>query len=94
MSIPTSDTSVYHETVFPDGISQSNVYKIVIPYKTEGFEYTEAIQESSVVLINKKQHWDVVDLLYRMNDNHKENFKYAHGDKELWWIAFRKLEKE
>ena len=35
MSIPTSDTSVYHETVFPDGISQSNVYKIVIPYKTE-----------------------------------------------------------
>ena len=35
VSIPTSDTSVYHETVFPDGISQSNVYKIVIPYKTE-----------------------------------------------------------
>ena len=35
VSIPTSDTSVYHESVFPDGISQSNVYKIVIPYKTE-----------------------------------------------------------
>ena len=54
----------------------------------------EAVQESSVVLINKKRHWDVIDLLYRMNDNHTENFKYAHGDKELWWIAFRKLEKE
>ena len=72
----------------------NHLYQDFIPYKTEGFEYTEAIQESSVVLINKKQHWDVVDLLYRMNDNHKENFKYAHGDKELWWIAFRKLEKE
>jgi len=54
----------------------------------------EAVQESGVVVLNKKKNWDAIDLIYRLNDNHKENQKYQHGDKELWWIAFRKIEKD
>ena len=45
-------------------------------------------QESSVVYINKKIHADVVDTVYKLNEDWKENYKYVLGDKEMVWLAF------
>jgi len=45
-------------------------------------------QESSVLYINKGLHSDVVDTIYKLNDDWKETYKYILGDKETFWLAF------
>lgn len=45
-------------------------------------------QESGVVYINKTMHSDVIETIYELNNNHKETYKYVHGDKETFWMAF------
>ncbi|MCK9561277.1 MAG: alpha-1,3-mannosyltransferase family protein [Bacteroidales bacterium] len=47
----------------------------------------EALQESGVVVMNKKKHEDSVKYIYDLNDNHKETYKYIWGDKETFWIG-------
>ena len=44
-------------------------------------------QESGLVLLNRKRHPCVVDTIYDLNNDHKETYKYVHGDKETFWIA-------
>ena len=44
-------------------------------------------QESGMVYINKKMHPKVIDTIFDLNNNHKETYKYVHGDKETFWIA-------
>ena len=44
-------------------------------------------QESGMVYLNKKQHPEVVNTIYRLNDDHKTTYQYVHGDKETFWIA-------
>ena len=45
-------------------------------------------QESGVVFLDKTRHPEVVDTIFKLNYNHKETYKYVHGDKETFWIAF------
>jgi hypothetical protein len=45
-------------------------------------------QESGVVYINKLIHPEVIETIYNLNNNHKETYKYVHGDKEIYWISF------
>lgn len=44
-------------------------------------------QESGVVFLNKNMHPDIIETVYKLNENHKEIYKYIHGDKETFWIA-------
>jgi hypothetical protein len=44
-------------------------------------------QESGVVYLNKTMNFDIIETIYNLNDNHKETYKYVHGDKETFWIA-------
>lgn len=44
-------------------------------------------QESGVVYLNKNMHPDIIESIYKLNENHKETYKYVHGDKETFWIA-------
>ena len=44
-------------------------------------------QESGMVFMNKKRHPKVVDTIFELNKEHKETYKYVHGDKETFWIA-------
>jgi len=44
-------------------------------------------QESGVVYLNKTMHLDIIEKIYILNENHKETYKYVHGDKETFWIA-------
>jgi len=44
-------------------------------------------QESGVVYLNKNMHPDIIEKIYELNENHKETYKYVHGDKETFWIA-------
>jgi hypothetical protein len=44
-------------------------------------------QESGMVYLNRKMHPKVIDTIYRLNNDHKETYKYVHGDKETFWIA-------
>jgi hypothetical protein len=43
--------------------------------------------ESGMVYLNRTKHNNVIDTIYKLNDNHKETYKYVHGDKETFWIA-------
>jgi hypothetical protein len=45
-------------------------------------------QESGCVFINKTMHLDTVKLIYNLNDNWKETYKYIYGDKETYWLSF------
>jgi len=47
----------------------------------------EALQESGVVLINRKMHRDCIQNIFDLNNNHKETYKYIWGDKETFWIG-------
>lgn len=44
-------------------------------------------QESGVVYLNKNMHPDIIDIVYRLNEEHEETYNYVHGDKETFWIA-------
>jgi hypothetical protein len=44
-------------------------------------------QESGVVYINKTMHPDVIETIYKLNENYKETYKYIYGDKETFWLA-------
>jgi hypothetical protein len=60
------------------------LYDIEIP--------TEPVQESSaetgVVYINKRDHTDVVQTFYELNENWKETYQYTHGDTAAFWLSF------
>ena len=47
----------------------------------------EALQESGVVFMDKEKHKDSLQVIYDLNDNHKETYQYVWGDKETFWIA-------
>lgn len=53
---------------------------------------TEPVQESSaetgVVYINKREHADVVQTFYELNENWKETYQYTHGDTAAFWLSF------
>ncbi len=43
--------------------------------------------EAGVMYFNRNKIDDVLEVVYKLNDNHKETYKYVHGDKDTWWIA-------
>ncbi len=43
--------------------------------------------EAGVMYFNRNKIQDVLDEVYKLNENHKETYKYIHGDKDTWWIA-------
>lgn len=45
-------------------------------------------QESGCVFINKTKNPDTVKLIYHLNDNWKDTYKYIYGDKETFWLSF------
>jgi len=47
----------------------------------------EALQESGIVLMNRKMHRESVQNIYDLNNNHKETYQYIWGDKETFWIG-------
>ena len=54
------------------------------PHKVQQYWF---YQESGMVFMNKKRHPKVVDTIFELNNDHKETYKYVHGDKETFWIA-------
>lgn len=44
-------------------------------------------QESGCVFFNKKRHTTTVELIYYMNDNWKDTYKFIYGDKETFWLS-------
>lgn len=44
-------------------------------------------QESGVVLMDRRRHRDTVEAIYKLNDDHKNTYKYVLGDKETFWLA-------
>jgi hypothetical protein len=47
----------------------------------------EALQESGVVVINKRTHQKTVAEIFKLNDLHQETYQFVWGDKETFWIA-------
>ena len=47
----------------------------------------EALQESGVVVMNRKQHKDSLQNIYLLNNEHKTTYRYIWGDKETFWIG-------
>lgn len=47
----------------------------------------EALQESGVVLLNKKARKKSLEIIYSLNNNHQETYKYIWGDKETFWLG-------
>jgi hypothetical protein len=62
-----------------------------IPSKTMYMWY---YQESGVVFINKLMHSDVVETIYKLNEDHEKTYKCIYGDKETYWIAFVMHDKQ
>ena len=48
----------------------------------------ESSAETGVVYINIKQHKDVVQTFYELNDKYIETYQYTHGDTAAFWLAF------
>jgi hypothetical protein len=59
-------------------------YLYDIPPKVQQYWF---YQESGMVYLNKKQLPDVIDAIYRLNNEHETTYQYVHGDKETFWIA-------
>jgi hypothetical protein len=51
-------------------------------------EHTWYYLEAGTVFINKKKHNDIITTIFDLNNNWKETYKYIHGDKETFWLAF------
>ena len=47
----------------------------------------EAYMESGVVFLNKAFHHRTVQVLFDLNKNHAETYRWIWGDKETFWIA-------
>jgi len=47
----------------------------------------EALMESGCVYMDKRIHAASIEEIYKLNDAHKETYKYVHGDKETFWIG-------
>jgi hypothetical protein len=47
----------------------------------------EALQESGCVYMDRNRHSISIECIYKLNDNHKETYKYVWGDKETFWIG-------
>lgn len=47
----------------------------------------EAYQESGVVYINKKLHPDIVDIIFKLNNEYNYVYQFIHGDKETFWLG-------
>ena len=43
--------------------------------------------EAGVMYFNRSKMNQVLEEVYKLNDNHKEVYSYIHGDKDTWWIA-------
>jgi len=68
-------------TNFP--IEWDYIYDKHIPDK----QVKEALQESGVVYMNRKLHKKPIEMIYQLNDNHKETYQYIWGDKETFWLG-------
>lgn len=53
----------------------------------------EAEFESGQILVNKKKCWKVLQLSMWLNEYSDLYYRYIHGDKETFHMAFRKLEQ-
>ncbi len=47
----------------------------------------EAYMEAGALYFDRTRHRDTLDIVYRLNENHEETYRYVLGDKETWWIA-------
>jgi Mannosyltransferase putative len=47
----------------------------------------EALMEAGAVYFDKRRHEDTLDVVFRLNDNHEQTYRWIWGDKETWWIA-------
>jgi alpha 1,3-mannosyltransferase len=47
----------------------------------------EAYMESGAVFLDRRRHPDILETVYRLNENHEETYRCIMGDKETWWIA-------
>ena len=62
-------------------------WKYIYETKVPDQPVNEAYQESGVVYINKKIHQDIVDEIYKLNEDHSYTYQFVWGDKETFWIA-------
>lgn len=49
--------------------------------------------ESGQIVVDKKRCWDALQLALWFNENSDFYYRYLHGDKETFHLAFRKLKK-
>ena len=50
--------------------------------------------EAGAVYFDRRRHEDTIDVVYRLNRDHRETYCWVHGDKETWWIACCMVGKE
>lgn len=71
-----------------------NEWSYVYDSETPEGPVKEALQESGVVLMDRKKHVASFRFIYDLNKNHKETYQYVWGDKETFWIGCVLAEKE
>jgi FkbM family methyltransferase len=60
-----------------------------------GVEYRDEPEfESGQILINKEKCWKAVNLAFWYNDHSEFYYRYIHGDKETFHMAWRKLKAD
>lgn len=63
-------------------------------WKLCGVQYNDEPEfETGQMVLNKKKCWDALSLTFWYNDHSDFFYKYIHGDKETFHLAFRKLNK-
>jgi len=83
-----SDRKTFIKTLMPDPpqyLPKELNYLYDMPI--ENVQSMWYYQDSGLVYIDKKMHPDIIQTIYELNDNHKETYKYVHGDKETFWMA-------
>ncbi|MGA2477750.1 MAG: hypothetical protein ABSG63_03245 [Spirochaetia bacterium] len=60
-----------------------HLYKSDLPVKP----VHEAYMESGAVFLDRLRHKDILETVFRLNENHEETYRCVMGDKETWWIA-------
>lgn len=61
----------------------SYIYEEAIPNKP----VPEALMESGCVYMNKVLQQESIDMIYKLNENHKETYEFVYGDKETFWLG-------
>lgn len=86
------DERQYRETgaVFWPDVSWSEGSKVI--WRLLGMERpSHAEFESGQILVNKRTCWKALNLSLWLNENSDFFYRYLHGDKETFHLAFRKL---